>query len=286
MTRGRWGFSALLRHLQTLYGVGTLIGLSDRQLLERFHESNDEGDRAGAELALSTLVERHAAMVWGVCRSLVRDANDAEDAFQATFLILVRKADSLRIRETIGPWLHVVAYRAALSTRSAAARHRAVERAAAGLREEAIGQPDRDQAEGLDDDLSARIHREIRRLPGPSRAVVVLCDLEGLSYREAAGRLNLPLGTLQSRLARARRRLRQSLTRQGIRMPASSESRDSSLGSTLGVAMTVGLPQSLARRVGRLCVTVAADSACMGTIVKGSVQMLIQGGLRSMFSTT
>src|SRR6185312_13548893 len=124
--------------------------------------------------------------------------------------ILVRKADSLRIHETIGPWLYVVAYRTGLSIRSAVARRRAVERAAARLRCEAMEWPGPEELDGPGDDLLAVIHTEIMKLPGPSRAVVVLCDLEGLSYLEAARRLNRPLGTIQSRLFRARRRLRRS----------------------------------------------------------------------------
>jgi RNA polymerase sigma factor (sigma-70 family) len=273
----------VLRHLQTLYDVGTLTGLTDQELLARFQSANQDGDRAGAELVLAALIERHAAMVWGVCRALVRDPHDAEDAFQATFLILVRKAGRLRIRETLGSWLYVVAYRTGLGIRSAASRRRTFERAAAGSRAEATDPSATRESEGFDHDVLAVIHSEIMRLPGPSRAVVVLCDLEGVSYREAAGRLNLPMGTLQSRLARARQRLRFRLTLRGIGMPAPSDSRDSSPGWTPGMLLSIGLPRSLVPKVSRLCVTVAADSACMATIVSGSVQTLIRGGLRSMF---
>ncbi len=204
-----------------------MTGLTDQELLARFQSASRDGDREGAEFVLGTLIERHAAMVWGVCRGLVRDPSDAEDAFQATFLILVRKAGSIRIRESLGSWLYVVACRAALSIRSAAARQRKLDRAAARSRAESIDRPETGESEGLDRDVLAVIHSEIMRLPRASRAVVVLCDLEGLSYREAAGRLNLPLGTLQSRLAKARHRLRRRLTLRGITMPASSESRDS-----------------------------------------------------------
>jgi hypothetical protein len=134
-----------------------------------------------------------------------------------------------------------------------------------------------------EDDFRALIHAEIRKLPGLSRAVVVLCDLEGLSYLEAAQRLNLPLGTVQSRLARARERLRRALTRQGISGPASFEPGDSHPDSTLGVLTAVVLSHSLARRSYRLCLRVASDPTRLGTIVTGSVQTLIKGGLRSMF---
>jgi RNA polymerase sigma factor (sigma-70 family) len=275
----------VLRHLRTLYGAGTLTGLTDQDLLARFQSANEDGDRAVAELVLAALIERHAAMVWGVCRAVVRDPQDAEDAFQATFLILVRKAGHLRIRETLGSWLYVVAYRTALNIRSAASRRRTFERAAAGSRAEATDPSVTHESEGLDHDVLAVIHSEIMRLPGPSRAVIVLCDLEGVSYREAAGRLNLPMGTLQSRLARARQRLRRRLTLQGIGMPAPADSRDSSPVWTPGMLLSIGLPRSLVPGAIRLCTTVAADSACVATLVNGSVQTLIRGGLRSMFYT-
>ncbi len=143
-------------------------------------------------------------MVWNVCRSLIRDLHDAEDAFQAIFLILVRKADSLRVGETLGPWLHVVAYRTALGVRSSVARRRDVERSAAARLHEAFEIDEPGASSEPADELRASIQCEIMRLPESFRAVVVLCDLEGLAYLEAARRLNIPLGTVQSRLARAR----------------------------------------------------------------------------------
>jgi RNA polymerase sigma factor (sigma-70 family) len=273
---------AVLRYLQALYSVGTLANLTDQELLERFKAANRAKDRAGAEVAFTTLVERHAPMVWRVCRSLVRDVNDAEDAFQATFLILVRKSDSLRSREALGPWLYVVAYRTALSTRSATARRRAVERAVATLWRE-TADPAGPSATSEASELRALIHSEISKLPGSFRAVVVLCDLEGLSYLEAATRLNLPLGTIQSRLARARRRLRRNLTRRGLSPPASPGSRDSSHGSMLAIVAGGGLPRSLARQTCRLAVAVASRPASMRTVVAGSIPALIEGDLRRMF---
>jgi RNA polymerase sigma factor (sigma-70 family) len=273
----------VLRDLRTLYHVGILTGLTDRELLERFQSANQGGDREGAELVLAALIERHAPMVWSVCRAHVCDPHDAEDAFQATFLILVRKAGSLRLRETLGSWLYVVAHRTALSIRSAAARRRAVERAAAVERSESTNSPGLERSPDLDEDDLAIIHTEILRLPAPARTVLLLCDLEGLSYRQAAERLNLPLGTIQSRLARARGRLRRSLIRQGIHMPASSGSGDYWPNPMLADLGAVWLSPSLIQRVIRLCVTVACDPARTGTMLTGSVQSLIQGGLRSMF---
>ena len=205
----------MLRDLQSLYSLGTLVGLTDRSLIEAFRSANREGDTPRAEAALSAVIDRHAGMVWNVCRSVIRDTHDAEDAFQATFLILVRKAGSLRVGETLGPWLHVVAYRTALGVRASVARRRGVERSAASSYHEAVTIDVPGPCPEPADELRASIHSEIMRLPEAFRMVVVLCDLEGLGYLEAARRLNLPLGTVQSRLARARRRLRRSLTLRG-----------------------------------------------------------------------
>ena len=111
---------SILRQLQTLYNIGTIKDLTDGQLLERFATDADEF----AELALSALVERHEAMVWRVCLAIVRDEHVAEDAFQATFLVLVSKARSLWVRDSLGPWLHQVACRTASYLRTTAIRRR------------------------------------------------------------------------------------------------------------------------------------------------------------------
>jgi RNA polymerase sigma factor (sigma-70 family) len=272
---------AVLRYLDALYGAGTLVGLTDRQLLERFQEAHRAGNRRGAEAAFEAIVQRHGPLVWRVCRSLVPNAHDAEDAFQATFLILTRKVKALRLRATLGAWLHTVARRIALSARTAAARRQAVERAAATRWPEAADSTGPSAALEADE-LCALIHSEIGKLPGSFRAAIVLCDLEGLSYLEAAHRLNLPLGTVQSRLARARRRLRHSLARRGLSPSPSPEPRDSSHGSMLAMVATRGLPCSLARRTCRLAVLVASDPASMRTVVTDSVQTLIEGGSRRM----
>jgi RNA polymerase sigma factor (sigma-70 family) len=267
----------MLRYLEALYGAGTLVGLTDQELLERFREANRVEDRPGAEATFDALVQRHGPMVWRVCRSLVPNAHDAEDAFQATFLILVRKVNSLRLRATLGAWLHMVAQRMALSTRSAAARRQAVERAAASRSRETADAAGPSAASERSE-LNALIHSEISKLPRSFLAVIVLCDLEGLSYLEAAQRLNLPLGTVQSRLARARRRLRRSLSRRGLSPPLSPDPRDSSHGSMLAMAATRGLPCSLVRRTCQLALLVASDPANVRAIVTDSVQTLIGGG--------
>ena len=112
---GKGQHDAGSRYVRMLFNAGTVGGLTDRQLVERFTAQGGET----AELAFATLVERHGPMVFGVCRSVLRDTHEAHDAFQATFLVLVRRAGSLWVRDSLGPWLHQVAYRVASSARSA-----------------------------------------------------------------------------------------------------------------------------------------------------------------------
>jgi HlyD family secretion protein len=195
---------ATLRHLRTLFHDGTGRDLSDGQLLERF--ATDLGEPA--ERAFSALVERHGAMVLRVCRSVLIDTHDAQDAFQATFLVLVRKARGLWVRESLGPWLHQVAYRTALCARSRAARRRRHERNAAG-RSEAAVVPNHE-------DWKSVLHEEIERLPVRFRAPLVVCDLGGQSQEQAARQLGLPIGTVKSRLSRGRDRLRDRLRQRGL----------------------------------------------------------------------
>jgi RND family efflux transporter MFP subunit len=185
--------------------IGTTAALSDGQLLERF--ATDGGDRA--EQAFAALVERHGPMILRVCRSVLTDAHLAEDAFQATFLVLARKGRRLWVEESLGPWLHQVALRTASCARAAAARRRRHEQAAV-----------RDAAATTrrhpDPDLERLLHAEIGRLPDRYRVPLILCELEGFTQERAARHLSLPVGTVKSRLARARERLRDRLLRRGF----------------------------------------------------------------------
>ncbi|AMV36553.1 RNA polymerase sigma factor [Planctomyces sp. SH-PL62] len=201
MTRARDGVG---RRLQSLLEAGTVGDLSDGRLLERFLTR----DRELAEAAFASLMERHGPMVWRVCRSILADPNDADDAYQATFLVMVRRSRSLRVRDSLGPWLHQVARRTALRARKRASQRRLRERAAVGDRSPLV-------EEKPSDDLAV-IHEEIDRLPGRYRAAVVVCLLEGLPDEQAAIRLGCPPGTVHSRLARGRERLRRSLARRGV----------------------------------------------------------------------
>ena len=196
-----------LVQLRTLFSVGAIGALSDGQLLEQF--ANGRGEPR--ELAFAALVERHGPSVLRVCRSVLRDGNAAEDAFQATFLALARKAGSLRAQDSLSPWLHQAAYRAAAHDRSATIRRRSHEHAAAALRPGSVAPPHHGNA----DEVEKIIHEEIDRLPGRFRVAVVLCDLEGRTHEQAARHLGCAVGTVKSRLARARKRLRGRLERRG-----------------------------------------------------------------------
>jgi RNA polymerase sigma factor (sigma-70 family) len=176
---------------------------SDAILLDRFVEQWDQA-------AFRDLVGRHGPMVLGVCRRILRDAHAAEDAFQATFLLLVRKAGSLRKRGSVGPWLYGVAQRVALEARGAASR-----RPVPGpLDLEVRGVVDHDGLER--DELHAALHEELGRLPEKYRAPLVICYVEGLPHEAVARRLGWPLGTVRSRIARGRNLLVARLTRRGL----------------------------------------------------------------------
>jgi RNA polymerase sigma factor (sigma-70 family) len=196
---------SVLQSIRMIFGIGVVSDLTDAQLLERFASRRDES----AELAFTTLVARHGPMVLWVCRRILRDPHDVEDAFQATFLVLVRKAGSIRKRASVGSWLHGVALRAAADIHSTATRRQIHERRFA---EGAI----RSAPDACPDDLGPPIHEEVERLPERYRAAVVLCDLEGLTHAEAARRLGWPVGTVKSRQARGRDRLRGRLLRLGL----------------------------------------------------------------------
>jgi RNA polymerase sigma factor (sigma-70 family) len=213
-TRGFWRLGlvasrqsgAALREFRTLFHVGTTGDLTDGQLLERFVTGRGEAP----ELAFASLVDRHAALVLGVCRAVLRDDYDAQDAFQATFLVLLRKARRLWVEDSLGPWLHQVAYRAACSARAARTRRRMHERHAAEMASLEVA------AAGNPEDLGRVLHEEIERLPARFHFPVVLCDLEGCTHERAARHLGCPVGTVKSRLARGRELLRSRLVRRGL----------------------------------------------------------------------
>jgi RNA polymerase sigma factor (sigma-70 family) len=202
-----------IRHLDLLWQAGSLAGLSDGQLLT--HATSE--DHNAAAVAFEALVYRHGPMVLATCRGVLRHEQDAEDAFQATFLVLARRAGSLRRSDRLGPWLHRVALRASGQVRAGLARRRDREAHGAGLSDMVEPEPERELER---EELRRVVHEEIDRLPERYRKVVILCELQGESYETAATRLGVPVGTVRSRLSRARERLRLNITRRGMVVPA------------------------------------------------------------------
>jgi RNA polymerase sigma factor (sigma-70 family) len=193
--------AAVADQLRALFQGGTVGGLTDGQLLERFVRWRDEA-------AFAALVERHGPMVLRVCRNRLGDPHDAEDAFQATFLVLARKAASIRQTEAVAGWLFGVAGRVSAKALAADRRRIRAERKA-GV-SPALGIEDR-RAEPW-----TELHEEVERLPERYRLPLVLCHLEGWTYEQAAAHLRCPVRTVQSRLARGRERLRGRLERRGL----------------------------------------------------------------------
>ncbi len=180
---------------------------TDEMLLGRFVES----DGAEAEDAFAALVRRHGSMVFGVCRGVLGSHQQAEDAFQATFLALARKAGSIRNRNVLSSWLYEVAYRVSIRARVLSARRQARERSLPKTAE--FASPDQRH---VWEDLRPALQEELGRLPEKYRTPVVLCYLEGKTNQEAARLLNWPVGSVKGRLSCARDLLRGRLERRGI----------------------------------------------------------------------
>jgi RNA polymerase sigma factor (sigma-70 family) len=232
--------------------------LSDGQLLERFLAGREEA-------AFALLLRRHGPMVLGVCRRVLRQEQDAEDAFQATFLVLARKAASVEPRERVGPWLYGVAYRTALKARSLAARRREVERAAA----RPAGAVSREEP----DDLRALLDRHLSRLPDRFRLPLILCDLQGRPRPEVARQLGLPEGTLSSRLARGRALLGRRLRRHGVALGMGG------LAAALTGEASAAPPAALAAATAAGALSVAAGQT---DGIPAHVLVLTEGVLKAM----
>jgi RNA polymerase sigma factor (sigma-70 family) len=196
---------SILQHVQRL--ARTHEQQSDGQLLGRFAELHEEA-------AFTTLLRRHGRLVWSVCRNILQHEQDAEDAFQATFLILARRAVGIRKHESVASWLHGVAYRIALKAKTMTAKRKHRERKAPERR---LGPPADDLALR---ELQAMLDKELHRLPDKYRAPFILCCLEGSSRAEAAAELGWKEGTVSSRVAHARRLLQTRLTRRGVTLSA------------------------------------------------------------------
>ena len=266
--------AALLREIQSLFDVGTAAGLSDRQLLERFVGCRD----SSAEAAFEVLILRHGPMVMRVCSNWLHDPNDAQDAFQATFLVLVRRISAVHHLESIGGWLYGVANRVAARARVEAARRNVAEGRAASRVVEALVP---DSSAGTDQqEFGPIVHDEVRRLPEKYRAAVVLCYWEGLTQEQAAAQLAIPLGTVRSRLARARELLCRRLTRRGLApmLGMIAAGPDGTSASLSGLAR---IPAELTRSTIRAAAHLASGQAT-NQVASGVVVSLVQRVLWSM----
>jgi RNA polymerase sigma factor (sigma-70 family) len=256
----------VLRHYRALFESGSFCGLSDGELLARFFTR--DGD--SAELAFAVLVERHASAVMRICKAIVGNASDAEDAFQATFLVLATKAGRLTVRETLAPWLASVARRISRRARGAALARAARELRAAGLAEM------RETSVDDREDDAAVLHEEIERLPERYRLPLLLCDLECQSHQDAARALGWPLGTVKSRQARGRQRLRARLSRRGF---------SGSLPIGWGVkSIRSFVTDSLIQATARAAVGSVSCGTAAGA-VSAAVSNLVTNTLRAMIMT-
>ncbi len=235
------------RSLQSVLRILSDTGspVPDADLLRRFHEANDDA-------AFAELVRRHGRLVWAVCRHLTRSDAEADDAFQATFLVLLKNATKVRDAGKLSAWLHGVAYRVCSKSRSAAQRRTAREQAGAIRERSGSAVPDSAWDRAL-----AAVHDEVAKLPETLRVPFVLCCLEGIGATEAAQRLGWKLGTLSGRLTRAKDAVLAKLEARGL---------------TMGVVASVGLvsvPTAVAAKASAL--------AQVGFAIPGSILQLSQG---------
>ena len=240
---------------------------TDAELLAQFIDCRDEG-------AFAALVRRHGPMVLGVCRRLLPNEADAEDVFQATFLILALKATSVAPREMVAAWLHGVARQVALRARRSNARRAARERQVAMMpASESVPRDDHW------DDLLPVLDRELSHLPERYRMVLVLCDLEGVTRQEAARQLGLPEGTVNSRLSRARAILVKRLTRHGMILSAGT------LVAVLSQNATACVPASVAALTVKVAVLTATGNAVTTNAISANVAALTHGMGQAMLAT-
>jgi len=257
--------SRLSKAVEGLRGIlvkQDIAGLNDADLVKLYVCRRDEA-------AFEALVRRHGPMVLGVCRRLLRDSHDTEDAFQAVFLVLVRKAGTLRTPGAVGNWLYGVACRTALEARKAAVRRRA---------KEANVPPRTNPRDDEWDELCLILDHELERLPEKQRAVIVLCDLEGKTRKAAARCLGCPEGTVASRLAHARVRLAKRLARHGFAVS----------GDTLAGLLAQNAPASVPTQI--VAASVKAATAlgfgrALPSTISANAISLTEGVLRTMLAS-
>lgn len=249
------GSVELARAIDGLVQSGSLVGLSEDQLLARFVERQDPR-------AFEAIVNRHGPLVLTVCRQLLADPNDVDDAFQATFLVLIRKASSVRCSGSLASWLYGVAHRTALRLMQTSRPIRLLtDHVEAGA-----------SCPTLEREQTRLLHEEIDRLPEKYRQPIVLCYFEGLTHDDAATRLRWPVGTVRGRLARARDRLRDRLDRRGVSL---SSALPGAFDRVHGASAV--LPESLLRSTATLLehnVSLRVSSIVQGVILTMLVNKL------------
>jgi RNA polymerase sigma factor (sigma-70 family) len=261
--------SSITKHIDALFRTGTAIGLSDGCLLDRFRG----GPADQAEVAFAVLVERHGPMVFHVCRRILGDRHDAEDAAQAVFLLLARQARSIRRSDSVASWLYGVATRVATRARLDAIRRRLRERKGA---ERSMAIRDVDHGERDASGSWPELYQELGRLPERFRLPILLCQLEGLTHEQAAQLLGCPVRTIQSRLSRGRERLRDRLIRRGL-APAIA---------ALTAALTSDVASAAVSETWKRAIVTAAvryatgDTA--GILIPSTVALLAKGATRAM----
>jgi RNA polymerase sigma factor (sigma-70 family) len=252
-TRGEDNMSStlakrLIRHEST----SPAAELSDEILLERFLT----GERLESQEAFQALVVRHGPMVLGICRHVLNQDHDAEDAFQATFLVLARKGGSIRNRKVLSGWLHEVAYRIAVKSRASTVRRRTLERQGIAMLPPAVEPNNQDEKAGWNE-LRPVLHEEVNRLPEKYRIPVILSYMEGKTNEEVAELLQWPVGTVKGRLSRARDLLRSRLTRRGLALSAAFLVTALSQGRVFAEVV----PAELVKKTVRLAITLSPRSA-------------------------
>jgi RNA polymerase sigma factor (sigma-70 family) len=238
--------------------------LSDDQLLSLYLLRRDEA-------AFEALVRRHGAMVLGVCRRVLANPQDAEDAFQATFLVLVRKAGAVVPRSMLGNWLHGVAYRIAMKARVANTRRNMKERQAA--------RPEPAPAEEIWHDVQVVLDEELDRLPAKYRLPIVLCDLEEKTWKDAARELAWPEGTLATRLSKGRAMLAKRLTRRGVTLSSAA------LTGVLAGHAAAAVPAPLLSATVQAGTCCAAGKPLAAGVISLKVASLVAGMVKAMLLT-
>jgi RNA polymerase sigma factor (sigma-70 family) len=239
-------------------------GLTDGQLLGWFLEQHSEA-------AFEALMRRHGPMVLGVCRRALGHAQDAEDAFQATFLVLAQRANSIVPREAVANWLYGVARRTALGAKAKAARRRAKEKQVRAM-PHPLTKP-----EAIWQDLEPILDEELGRLPDKYRLPVLLCDLESRPRKEVARQLKIPEGTLSSRLAAARKLLAGLLSRRGVALSAGA------LAAALSGRAPACVPAPLFGSTLEAAAIVAAGQVAPAGLIAAEVAALVEGAKKTMF---